>query len=70
MMNTTSSILALVRGFRVRELQQVLKELGLPYSTGRKADFVYRVQTYVECVPPPLSLHSYFLITTNPPTLE
>ena len=38
-----------LRAFRIRELQYVLKQFGLPHSGGRKADLLQRVQTYIEC---------------------
>ncbi len=39
-----------LRAFRIRELQYVLKQFGLPHSGGRKADLLQRIQTYIECV--------------------
>ena len=39
-----------LRAFRIRELQYVLKQFGLPHSGGRKADLLQRIQTYLECV--------------------
>ena len=41
-----------LRAFRIRELQYVLKQFGLPHSGGRKADLLQRIQTYLECAVP------------------
>ena len=40
-------LLEYVRVFRVKELQHVLKQFGLPYTGGKKADLVQRITTFI-----------------------
>ena len=44
-------LLLYVQAFRVKELQNVLKQFGLPYTGGKKADLVQRITKYIRCRP-------------------